>query len=238
MRWEFTPDEFMHLWQETGKDRYPFPLSLYSSTAWQSEAERLARELRERLPLGGDADLSAVLRVAANPAVTLTVTGTRKRPVRAFGAIDTTVGVTLVQRPGPTTEVGGNVVVEVGSPAIVPKVFVAVLGKVEAGRQTALVESLDCIRTDLESWTGTRETVTSRMRRLLTAPRTGSGHLEIQQGLHTARPHPPQYLSWFDVEGDGRYVYYQQHNDLHVEPWSAERLQRELTRLTQPVHAD
>ncbi|MCM6777974.1 ESX secretion-associated protein EspG [Nocardia sp. CDC159] len=238
MKWEFTPDEFMHVWKETDRDRYPFPLSLYSSTAWQSEAERLARELDDRLPRGGDPDLSAVLRVAANPDVALSITGSRKRPVRVYAAIDTTVGVTLVQRPGPRDEVGGNVVIEVGSPAIVPKVFLAVLGSTPAGRYPAMVESFDRIQLDLESWTGTRETVTDRMRRLLQLPRTAIGHLEARQALHTSRPHPPRYLSWIDIENDGRYLYYQQHNDLHIEPCSPDRLHREITRLSQPVPTD
>ncbi|WP_280382381.1 ESX secretion-associated protein EspG [Nocardia wallacei] len=233
MKWEFTPDEFMHLWNETGKDRYPFPLKLISSVRWQSEFSRLAQDLRERLPLGGDPDLSAVLRVAANPAVSLVIVGKRRRPVRAYGAIDTTVGVTMVQRPGLTDDFGGNVVVEVGSPAIVPKVFAAVLGDVPPGRHPAMVESFDKIRTSLESWTGTKETTTDRMRRLLRAPRIGSGHIEVLRGLQTARPQPPQYLSWFDVEGDGRYVHRQQHNDFHIEPCSQQTIRRELARMAQ-----
>ncbi|RDI64354.1 ESX secretion-associated protein EspG [Nocardia pseudobrasiliensis] len=238
MKWEFTPDEFMHVWKETDKDRYPFPLSLYSSTEWQSEADRLAEQLRHRLPPGRDADLSAVLRVASNPAVSLCVTGTRKRPIRAYGAIDTTVGVTLVQRPGPTAEVGGNVVIEVGSPAIVPKVFVAVIGNVAAGRHPAMVESFDRIRLDLESWTGSKESVTDRMRRLLKSPRAAVGHLEVQQAVNTTRPHPPQYLSWIDLENDGRYLYFQQHNDLHIEPCSTERLLHRITQMAQPVSSN
>jgi hypothetical protein len=122
-------------------------------------------------------------------------------------------------------------VIEVGSPAIVPKVFAAVLGDVPAGRRPALVESFDQIGLSLESWTGTKETVTDRMRRLLAAPRAGSGHIEVQLGLRQPRPFPPEYLSWFDVDGDGRYIYRQQYNDFHIEPCSRERIQREIARM-------
>ncbi|MFJ1460054.1 ESX secretion-associated protein EspG [Nocardia sp. N2S4-5] len=238
MKWEFTPDEFMHVWAETDIDRYPFPLKLRSSVQWQSEYAKLKEELRQRLPHGHDPDLSAVLRVASNPAVSLLVTGKRKRPVRAYGAIDTTVGVTLVQRPGPTDDVGGNVMIEVGSPAIVPKVFAAVLGDVPPGKHPPMVESFDRIRTDLESWTGTKETITDRIRRLLGSPRAGTGHVEVRCGLQDSRPFPPQYLSWVDVEGDGRYVYRQQHNDFHVEPCSQQAILREITRMTQQGVSD
>ncbi|WP_024802355.1 ESX secretion-associated protein EspG [Nocardia sp. BMG51109] len=233
MKWEFTPDEFMYVWNETGQDRYPYPLKLISAVRWQDEYAKLKQELSARLSPGPDPDLAAVLRVASNPAVSLVITGKRRRPVRAFGAVDTTVGVTMVQRPGVTDEFGGNVVIEVGSPAIVPKVFAAVLGDVPAGRHPALVEGFDQIRTSLESWTGTKETITDRMRRLLHAPRTGSGHIEVLCGLQNPRPLPPQYLSWFDVEGDGRYVYRQQYNDFHIQPCSQETIRREIEHMAQ-----
>ncbi|PPJ03450.1 hypothetical protein C5E44_34385 [Nocardia nova] len=233
MTWEFTPDEFMYVWAETGQDRYPFPLQLMSSVRWEDEYERLHSELRNRLPAGGDPDLSAALRVAAAPESTLALTGTRKRPLRAFGAIAPGVGVTVVQRPGPTAEFGGNVVVEVGSPAIVVTVFTAVLGNVPAGQRPALIESTDRIRLSLESWTGTQESTTDRMRALLRAPRSGAGHVEVRHQLHSPRPHPAQYLSWFDVEGDGRYLHRERFNDFHIEPCPSERLRRELTAMIQ-----
>ena len=231
MKWEFTPDEFMHVWKETDKDRYPYPLQLRSSAQWQSDYDRTHSELRMRMPRGFDPDLSAALRIVANPPMSLLVTGTRKRPVRFYAGIDTTAGVTLVQRPSPADEHGGSVVVEFGSSAIVTKVFAAVLGKLPAGRHPAMIESLDRIRTDIESWTGTKETTTDRMKKLLKARRAGSGHIEVRCGLHDSRPYPPQYSSWFDVEGDGRYTYRQQYNDFRIDPASTDDICREVTRM-------
>lgn len=231
MSWEFTPDEFMHIWKETDLDRYPFPLCLRSSAQWQSEYDKLSWELQARLPSGFDPALSGALRVAGKPAMSLLLMGKRKRPVRLFAAVDTTVGVTLMQRPGPSEDVGGNVVIEIGSPAIVPKVFGAVLGKREAGKHPALVDSLDNIRTSLESWTGSRETTAERMQRVLRAPRDGAGHIEVRCGLQDSRPYPPQYLSWFDVEGGGRYTYRQEYNDFRIDPASTEDICREITRM-------
>ncbi|MBF6447046.1 MULTISPECIES: ESX secretion-associated protein EspG [Nocardia] len=231
MKWEFTPDEFMHVWKETDRDRYPFPLQLRSSAEWQSDYDRMHSEFRLRMPRGFDPDLSAALRLVSNPPMSLLLIGARKRPVRFYAGIDTAAGVTLVQRPGPVEEHGGNVVIEFGSSAIATKVFAAVLGSLPAGRRPAMVESLDRIRTDLESWTGTKETTTDRMKKLLQAPRMGSGHIEVRCGLEDPRPYPPQYLSWFDVEGDGRYTYREQYNEFRIDPSSTDDICREVTRM-------
>ncbi|MFD0365791.1 ESX secretion-associated protein EspG [Nocardia sp. GCM10030253] len=235
MMWEFTSDEFMHIWRETGTDRYPFPLRLIASTRWEDEHEQLTRQLDQRLPPHGDPDLSAVLRVAADPETSLALTGTRTRPIRAYGAIDTDIGVTLVQRPGPTPDFGGNVVVEVGTAAIVPKVFTAVLGNVSPGRHRPIAEDIERLRVGLESWTGTKETAADRICRLLRTPRSGSGTLEALHGLRGTRPSTPEYLNWFDIDGDGRYLYRRQYNEFHIVPCDRATIGREITRLAHAV---
>lgn len=231
MKWELTPDEFMHVWRETGTDRYPFPLRLIASVRWEDEFDRLTQQLAERLPLHADPDLSAALRVAANPETALALIGTRKRPLRAYGAIDTDIGVTLVQRPGPTTDFGGNVILEIGPAARVPKVFTAVLGDVPPGRHPAVSEDLQHLRDTHESWTGTKQTAASSIRRLLRAPRAGSGTLESLPGLRDSEPHPPKYLNWFDIEGDGRYLYQRRYNEFHITPCDQATIGREVARL-------
>ncbi|MEV5839652.1 ESX secretion-associated protein EspG [Nocardia sp. NPDC052112] len=235
MKFEFTPDEFMHIWRETRSDRYPFPLRLIASVRWEDEFDRLTNELDRRLPLHGNPDLSAALRVAADPRIALTLTGVRRRPIRAFGAIDADIGVTLVQRPGPTPEFGGNVVLEVGSAAIVPAVFTAVLGDVPAGRQPAVAEDVQRLVDDLESWTGLQETASDRIYRLLRAPRAGSGTVETLRGLRDSHPAAPEYLNWFDIDGDGRYHYRHQHNEFHITPCDQPTIRREITRMAQPI---
>ncbi|MEV4129840.1 ESX secretion-associated protein EspG [Nocardia sp. NPDC049707] len=235
MKFEFTPDEFMHIWRETRSDRYPFPLRLIASVRWEDEFDRLASELDRRMPLHGNPDLSAALRVAAEPRTALTLTGTRRRPIRAFGAIDADIGVTLVQRPGPTPDFGGNVVLEVGTAAIVPAVFTAVLGDVPPGRQPAVAEDVQFLVDNLESWTGINETASDRIYRLLRAPRSGSGTVETLRGLRDSHPVAPEYLSWFDIEGDGRYHYHLQHNEFRIAPCGQSTIRRELTRMAQPI---
>ncbi|MFQ6393154.1 ESX secretion-associated protein EspG [Nocardia sp. KC 131] len=235
MMWDFTPDEFMHIWRETGADRYPFPLRLIASARWEDEYEQLTRQFDQRLPLHGDPDLSAVLRVAADPETSLSLTGTRRNPIRAYGAIDGDIGVTLVQRPSPTPDFGGNVVIEVGTAAIVPKVFTAVLGNVSPGRHRAIAEDIDRLRIGLESWTGTKETAADRICRLLRAPRSGSGTLEALRDLRSPRPSTPEYLNWFDIDGDGRYLYHSQYNEFHIAPCDRATISREITRMTHTV---
>ncbi|GAA5042916.1 ESX secretion-associated protein EspG [Nocardia callitridis] len=234
MKWEFTPDEFMHLWNETGTDRYPFPLRLLASVRWEDEFDRITRELRQRLPLGDDPDFSAALRVAAHPQTTLALIGTRRRPVRAYGAIDSDIGVTLVQRPGPEPAFGANVVIEVGSPGIVPKVFAAVLGNVPAGRHSPIFEDTERLRESLESWHGTKETAADRIRRLLNAPRSGAGTIECQRSLRDSPEPTTQYLNWFDIEDDGRYTYRRQYNEFHIIPCDQTTLTQELTHMIRP----
>ncbi|MFI6363449.1 ESX secretion-associated protein EspG [Nocardia sp. NPDC050630] len=234
MKFEFTPDEFMHIWRETRSDRYPFPLRLIASVRWEDEFDQLTRELDRRMPLHANPDLSAALRVAADPRIALTLTGTRRRPLRAFGAIDADIGVTLVQRPGPTPDFGGNVVLEVGTAAIAAAVFTAVLGDVPPGRHPAVAEDAQRLVDDLESWTGLKEAASDRIYRLLRAPRSGSGTVEILRGLRDSHPAPPEYLNWFDIEGDGRYHYRHQYNEFHITPCDQSAIRREITRLAQP----
>lgn len=231
MKWEFTPDEFMHVWKETGLDRYPFPLRLLASVRWEDEFDALARELRNRLPLGRDPDLSAMLRVAAHPETALALFGTRRRPVRAYGAIVTTVGVTMVQRPGVDAEFGGNVIVQVGSPAIVANVFAAVLGDVPPGDVPAMVERVERLRAvqqaqHIVNGAAERETAADRIVRLLAAPRAGFGHLQVSR-----EESDPEHLSWIDVENDGRYFYRYQQDDIYLAPGTPQALRKEIARL-------
>ncbi|WP_280491061.1 ESX secretion-associated protein EspG [Nocardia asiatica] len=234
MRWEFTPDEFLYAWGQLGADRNPVPLSLRPSVAWRDEWEKIERALRQRLPVLEDPDLLPVLRTAADPDMSLLLIGKRKHPMRAYGAATANVGVTLAQRPGPEPAVGGNVVIEVGSPGLVPKVFAAVSGNQPAGRHASMVESWDRLQ-DTHSVVGLvrdESSIADRMRQLLIAPRAGYGHIEIRWDHRTKRPQQ-RYLSWFDVEGDGRYTYTRRYGDFHIDPCSADEFRRSLARLMQ-----
>ncbi|MFI5720485.1 ESX secretion-associated protein EspG [Nocardia sp. NPDC051750] len=235
MRWEFTSDEFMHVWKVTGRDRYPFPLSLVSSVRRESDYDRLAAELNRRFPSDSDPDLDAALRVAADPETTVALHGSMGGPVRAYAAVDGAVAVAAVQRAGLGARSGDTVVLRAGSPKIVPLMVDSVLGEVPKGRGRPLVDDIDRMRETDGMWISSTPQVPDRMRRLLRAPRTGSGHIEVRRGIRDARPFPPGYLSWFDVRDDGRYVARHEYRDFRIDPVSNDELKRLLTRLLAPA---
>ncbi|WP_328388083.1 ESX secretion-associated protein EspG [Nocardia sp. NBC_00416] len=235
MKWEFTPDEFMHVWQETGRDRYPYPLELRSSVRWEDEYQRLTAGIATRYPRGGDPDLTAALAAAADPESTLTLSGSRRRRIRAYGAFAGNAGVTVVQFPGAETDYDGKIVVQIGSAAVVPSIFLQILGELPKGTRPPLVESIDRLRDTYEVWNGGKPQPADRMRRLLKAPRAGSGFLEARHGLRAEQPAEPRYLSWFDIAEDGRYIYRHRYQDFHIDPISHGDLRGEIARLVAPV---
>lgn len=234
MKWEFTPDEFMHVWKETGKDRYPYPLELRSSVQWEDEYQRLAARIETEYPRGADPDLTAALRVAADPEATLSLSGSRRRRIRAYGAFAGTAGVTVVQFPGTETDFDGKFVVQIGTTAIVPRIFLQILGELPKGTRPPLVESIDRLRDTYEIWNGGKPQPADHMRRMLKAPRAGSGFLQACHRLRDPQPPEPRYLSWFDIADDGRYVYRHRYQDFHIDPISHDEMKRALTQLIAP----
>ncbi|MFC6010209.1 ESX secretion-associated protein EspG [Nocardia lasii] len=214
MSWQFTPDEFIYVAQEFGADRFPTPLRLLSSTRYRSEWDALAATLRARIPVRDDPDLLPVLRTIFEPEITVEVMGERRGAIRAYGAIVSDIGVAVVQRPGASPDRGGDLTIRVGSVSIVARMVGAMAGRCGAGSAGRLVESMVRLhgRDPGDSWTSGRSRASIRMRELLAAPRTSSGHVKI------GRKGPARYLSWFDVRGDGRYLYSRRGDDLYVDP--------------------
>ncbi|MGW6697269.1 ESX secretion-associated protein EspG [Nocardia sp. NPDC055049] len=220
MKWRFTADEFIYVAQEFGADRYPAPLRLLSSTQYQSEWEALEASFRTRIPVRGDADLFPVLRTIFEPDTKVEVIGLRRSPIRAYGAIVSDIGVAVVQHPGATAERGGDVSIHVGSVNIVARMVASLAGSCGAGTAGRMVESLVRLhgRDPNDSWTSGRSRESIRMRELLAAARTSSGHAKISYGCQASRPSPPRFVSWFDVRDDGRYLYSRRGDDIYVDP--------------------
>ncbi|MBO0853837.1 MAG: ESX secretion-associated protein EspG [Nocardia sp.] len=236
MRWEFTPAEFLYCWEEIGWDRIPIPLAVYPDIDSEDDWQRLRGELRSRLPVTDDPDLLPVLRVAADPDISIAMLGThRGTPLRVYGAVVTTVGVTMVQRATADPATGGNIIVQVGSAELIPKVCAAVSGETARGRRQPLVESVERLRDTSDDWMVRDEpSVADRIRDLLAAPRTSEGHIEVRADRHADRPWPPTYMSWFDVTDDGRYTYAHRHGDLQITPCTPDRFRHTITRLMNP----
>ncbi|MFC6012501.1 hypothetical protein [Nocardia lasii] len=231
MSWEFTVDEFAHLWHaETRSDRCPFPMIMRSTAQWEYEHERLTAAARRKWPPGADSDLGAALRHAADPASAFTLLTTAGQPIRAYGA-RTGDHAVLLRQLSSGADHSGNVIVYAGASDIVAKGFASFLGKVPAGRQGPLVEDVDRLTRHFDSWQRPADSTAERMRQLARAPRVGAGHIEARVGLHTSRPHPARYVRWFDVTSDGRYLSYRKHNDLHIEPADTAAVGRAIAAL-------
>ncbi|MFF2083623.1 ESX secretion-associated protein EspG [Nocardia sp. NPDC058176] len=235
MRWEFTPDEFMYVWGEIGADRIPAPLVVVPSVRWRDEWDALVANLRQHLSVRDDPDLSAVLHLAASPDTAITVIGTRGDPIRLYCAVIQQSAVALAQMPGSTAEVGGNVVIRTGTAESVVSWVARFAGDRPAGSTPKMTESVDVLHSPAQALglDYGEVSTTDRMHELLTTPRSGQGHIEVVRGHHGDDP-ARRYLSWFDAEGDGRYVYRYGRGLLAVEPCSSARFDRIVSRLIGP----
>lgn len=224
--WTFTTDEFAHVWQsETGTDRCPFPITTRSATRDQDEHAALAAAAARRWPTGRDGHLTAALRQAARPDVEVVAFQTAGDPVRVHGARVGDRGVVLRQSPE------GDVEVYAGTARMVTRALATFLGDRPEGGAGPLVEDIDRMAAQFESWHRPPESVTERVFRLSRAPRTSAGYIEVRTGLHEHPEAPARYLGWFDVAGDGRYLHYRSYQDLHIEPVDKERLVVAVDRL-------
>ncbi|MFI5499698.1 ESX secretion-associated protein EspG [Nocardia asteroides] len=233
MSWTFTADEFHRVWQEeTGEDRYPFPLTKSSAAPTVGEFEQLARAAAQRWPTGADPDLTAVLRHAAKPDTAMAVFDAVGPRLRAYGARTGERGVVMRQYDDNSVEVFS------GSAGMVARAFASFLGELQAGQAGHLVEDVDRLAAHYESWQRSADSVASRMDRLAKAERASSGYIEAKVGLHAPRATPARYLTWIDVAEDGRYLTYRRYQDLHIEPVGKQRLIDAIEGIAVPASHD
>ncbi|APE37409.1 hypothetical protein BOX37_29675 [Nocardia mangyaensis] len=226
MSWVFTADEFACVWRtETGADCYPFPITAHSAVRDEHDYEALARAAAQRWPTGADPDLTAVLRHAAQPETAMALFSNAGPPLRAYGARSGVRGVVLRQYDDHSVEVFS------GGAAMVGRAFAAFLGEQPAGRAGHLIEDVDRLTAHFESWQQSGESIAARMHTVAAAERTAAGHIEARVGTDTDHPTPARYLTWFDVDGDGRYLTYRWYRDLHIEPVGKDRLIEAISTL-------
>ncbi|MFJ1460701.1 ESX secretion-associated protein EspG [Nocardia sp. N2S4-5] len=140
MSWSFTPDEFAHIWRETDLDRHPFPLRILETPRTDDEAAALRRTLEARLPLRADPDLSACLRILAQPQTRVVALGGGHGPgseIRALGAAVYDHAVLAVQEPGGCPGFGGVVHLSIGHSAKLGARIAALLPETPPGREPA-----------------------------------------------------------------------------------------------------
>ncbi|MGW5575777.1 ESX secretion-associated protein EspG [Nocardia thailandica] len=237
MGWTFTPDEFAHVWRETGQDRLPFPIRLLESPRTADDAARLRLRLDERLPPGGDPDLAACLRILAEPHTRAVLIGGGHTPGSEIRLLAATVydrAVLVVQDPGPRADYGGGVRISIGHTADIGARVTACLPRTPGGREAAREAGAEAVR-DEETVLAAHPAV-PRIQRLLRKPHTAEGHIRIETGLDRDTPTPPVHYSWIDVEGDGRYLL-RAGETVHVVPAAPAQLAAQLQRRIAPAHS-
>lgn len=237
MGWTFTADEFAHVWRESGQDRMPFPLRVLESPRTEDEAARLRMTLDQRLPHGGDPDLTACLRIIAEPQARIVLVGgghTAGSEVRLLGCAVYDHAVLVVQEPGTRPDYGGRVRVSIGHSAGLGARVAACLPDAPPGREPAREADADAVR-DEETVIAAHPAV-PRIQRLLRRQHTAEGHIRIETGLDRNVASPPVHYSWIDVAGDGRYLL-RAGETVHVVPASTGQLAAQLQRRVAPAHS-
>lgn len=230
MSWSFTPDEFAHIWRETDLDRHPFPIRILESPGTEAQARALHRELGERLPSGGDPDLSACLRILARPHTRVVAIGGGHTPgseIRALGVAVYDHAVLAVQDSGPSPDFGGHVHISIGHTAKLGARIAALLPDTPPGREPARTASAAAVRD--EETVIAADPVAPRIRRLLLKPHTAEGHIRIEPRLDRENPPAPVYYTWLDVAGDGRYLI-RAGDQVHLAPASIQQIGAHLQK--------
>ena len=87
-RWEFTHAELLYAWGQIGWDRIPAPLIVTPDVASMEQWESVGSELRLRFPVSQDSDLLPVLKIAADPDMSLTLVGKRGKRLASIRGSD------------------------------------------------------------------------------------------------------------------------------------------------------
>ncbi|TLF59749.1 ESX secretion-associated protein EspG, partial [Nocardia cyriacigeorgica] len=141
--WRFTGLEFEILWSAYGHDRLPYPLR-YRPVADDFEDLRRQREAAVDVLLEKyySVELVDVLTILREPEVRIEVKGyggrDMARTYRFHGAMRAAAGATLVQLPGTSADIGGDVILTNCAANQVPAQAVAALPPAKAGTRPAV----------------------------------------------------------------------------------------------------
>ncbi|WP_225727023.1 MULTISPECIES: ESX secretion-associated protein EspG [unclassified Nocardia] len=230
MSWTFTPDEFAHIWRETDTDRHPYPIRILETPRTDTEAEKLRTQLAERLPLGGDPDLTACLRILARPHTRIVAVGGGHRPgteLRMLACAIFDHAVLAVQEPGGSPDYGGRVRISIGHSGKLGVRIAAMLPQTPPGHEPARAAATSAVHDDGDRTADQR--AAQLIRRLLLKPHTAEGHIRIESRLDQPTPQPPVHYTWIDVKGDGRYLL-RAGAEVHIVPAAAEQIAAQLQK--------
>lgn len=134
--------------------------------------------------------------------------GAAVRPVRVLGAAAGNVAVVAAQRPGATSDRGGDIRLFVGSVKSLTARVVSMLPEQTPGTTPRLTAPLTRVgedSRDLVTVPVAGPTVPARIRRLLRQPRDGIGQIVVSARRGEGELRPFGVLCWIDVLDDGRY---------------------------------
>lgn len=240
--WWFTPDEFAWIWEaETDSDEIPFPISIIETPGTAEEYARLRHDTSARYPRRADPDLTAPLRMLADPDLTIASSGRMHNSTKRLRALAVAVadrGVILYQRDSENPDFGSDLKLVVTSRTNLGRHLSAALPQTPAGAVGPLAGHTPRVRGEEppRSWlrdNDGKRPVEERIRRLLRLRRTAEGYLRIEH-RPGGRSRAAQYLSWIDVHTDtpapGRYVIDVHNDDTTVTPVSPDALAQQIYR--------
>ena len=213
-----TSAQFMHLWEATGLDRMPHPFEHRTSARLESERGAEERTLEHRSaddPGSGIVDAIDVLR---RPEVSVSVYLPNTPPILRRGAIRGRVCVVADQRH--TAEGTGDLELRVGAGHHAPDVRAFVRALLDGvppntpGRTRSVNVHPDELGRRPRSGTSVLHDVLESGAPLLEhvlAARTTTGYLCLHRPWRGAEDQVVDSLTWFDVPGDGRYLYHEGH---------------------------
>lgn len=205
--WALSPDHFALAWATTGHDTFPPPLRVQPTarTVDECRAQQLALDTWWR-GTSTRSDFEVALRVLADPTLRIEVFAVVDEPVRVLGAAAGDHAVVVRQDPGSDPAFGSTIHLRSTPSAELAAAVVDALPNRSPGTQpaaTAAAGELLADRPTSVMYDPYRIPNARRLRRILAAPRDGTGHVMVTAA---GAGSPPQVLSWVDPVGDGRYL--------------------------------
>lgn len=230
MTWRLTPDRFLALWTATGLDEVPFPLRYRSTALWEDEHAANVEAAHRWRRMNPDEQLAAAMATMRHAEVTVEAYGqtSADSELRLRGCIRHDSAVLVRQEPGRA----GDFVVTTTSAYTLADAVVQCLPDAPADTAPALsapTAEVAEFSTPTQVLRTAQAPPAVRLRRLLTDPRSGTGNLRVLSSPDGLTFTPVTDLGWFDVVGDGRYLF-RTGRHTHVCPASPELLRDELAR--------
>lgn len=238
--WQLRGDQFGALWDASGQDRPPFPLSPMSSARTWGAFEYEQRRIQEAFA-GQDRDsVRLAVRVLAEPEVFVEISGetVEKTPIRIIGAQLQRWCAIAVQEPGSTPAAGGDVVLGAGITTDLAALLVGQIPQNAAGKRTFARN--DVTEDDYFSQNILRSAgaagAAPKLEDAMRAGYAGRGTIRVCQGPRHTRGEVG-VIRWLDIAGDGRYMIGPRDPDAAVPADSQLVVQTLASLITRGLHA-